>query len=89
MIVLDSSQPGEEEEHLSAGEDLDDGVELRAVADLRKELAPVADQAAAQQVSVAGAQDLVTRQHPEQQRNKLSKTRIYRKTRLFVSAMFY
>jgi hypothetical protein len=40
-------------------------------------------------VSVAGAQDLVTRQHPEQQRNKLSKTRIYQKTWLFVSGMFY
>jgi hypothetical protein len=44
--VLDAAQPGEEHQHLATGEDLDDGVELRAVADHGQVAPAVADEAA-------------------------------------------
>ncbi len=64
----DAPDVREEVEHLPAGEHVDDGVELRAVADLAQVLSLDAAQVVAQQPPVARRRPLVPRQHAERRR---------------------
>ena len=62
-VLRQRPEPPEEREHLPARQDLDDGVELRAVTDATEEVRPVLGEVEPHQVGAAGAAGLVAGQH--------------------------